>query len=487
MKTITLLTFNLLFCFIVNAQDYSPFYSNRIANYTTGNSSSHYFVKVDSSYIDTLGRKHYCFTNTYIDRAPFCFDCGESYCFNGNFLGEKAIKTNNNDYIFINTYRDSIYFDSNANILDTSLFFKNDTLLIKQVLQKIEQKNILGITDSVKYFKLIAYDSTLNQIAFPYSIDTFKLSKNYGIVEAFNFNSLPYRLNYSSSFFDTIGDNVQQTYFAISGISNPDMGIKDINAYEIYDFNIGDEFHYSGYFGNNYKEYSISKILSRTDSIDATLKKIIIYRLEIKSACYCPYGGPPLEFRYNVGYDTLLVDSNNILNKMSSKFYNTSHVKLENLNTKTISIWDAYRINGFENNCMTREYRGSVYTDRTYKKGLGLFSYEAYSYNKYMVYYKKDTLEWGNPINLSDYVGIANKQNLLFKMYPNPAESILLISSNDLKLTSVEFYNLEGKLVFSNQINSIHNYIDIGSLSKGFYVVKLTSDEDIEFQRLIIE
>ena len=57
-------------------------------------------------------------------------------------------------------------------------------------------------------------------------------------------------------------------------------------------------------------------------------------------------------------------------------------------------------------------------------------------------------------------------------LYPNPSSSILTINS-EIPLTKVEIYSVLGQRV--KQINQGFNSINIEVLSKGVYVIKITS------------
>jgi len=58
-----------------------------------------------------------------------------------------------------------------------------------------------------------------------------------------------------------------------------------------------------------------------------------------------------------------------------------------------------------------------------------------------------------------------------FKMYPNPANSILNINSSE-EISSVEIYSIEGKRVLISQ----NTQVDVSQLTSGIYLVKITTN-----------
>ena len=63
-------------------------------------------------------------------------------------------------------------------------------------------------------------------------------------------------------------------------------------------------------------------------------------------------------------------------------------------------------------------------------------------------------------------------------VYPNPTNSILNVSSLDIKISNVEIWDIQNKLVYDELTNSNYLIINVDSLSKGLYLLK------IEFENL---
>jgi len=74
-------------------------------------------------------------------------------------------------------------------------------------------------------------------------------------------------------------------------------------------------------------------------------------------------------------------------------------------------------------------------------------------------------------------------------VYPNPTNGQLFFniqSNSDNTLESIQIYDLIGKQIISNAINSEVNSIDLGHLPKGTYIIVFTSSKgNLSTQKLI--
>ncbi|MGB1040643.1 MAG: T9SS type A sorting domain-containing protein, partial [Flavobacteriales bacterium] len=72
----------------------------------------------------------------------------------------------------------------------------------------------------------------------------------------------------------------------------------------------------------------------------------------------------------------------------------------------------------------------------------------------------------------------------LFTIYPNPANSVIRItSSNDLKIKSAIIIDLTGKVVLTS--NNSFSEIDIQKLPKGMYFLELNTEKGITTMRFV--
>lgn len=75
--------------------------------------------------------------------------------------------------------------------------------------------------------------------------------------------------------------------------------------------------------------------------------------------------------------------------------------------------------------------------------------------------------------------------NVLTKIYPNPASSILTVATSGIGL--IQILDLTGVVIKAEKVAQGENKIDISSLMKGFYLVKATVNGASSVERLIIE
>ena len=73
-----------------------------------------------------------------------------------------------------------------------------------------------------------------------------------------------------------------------------------------------------------------------------------------------------------------------------------------------------------------------------------------------------------------------------FSLYPNPAANFINIVSKSVEVTKVQVYNVTGQLVI-DQAGLVNKGVDVSTLSRGVYVLKLTSADNQYSKRIMIE
>jgi hypothetical protein len=71
------------------------------------------------------------------------------------------------------------------------------------------------------------------------------------------------------------------------------------------------------------------------------------------------------------------------------------------------------------------------------------------------------------------------------KVYPNPAKNVLNITSDNFETKNVEIYNVLGAKVLTTKVTNTP--VNIASLTKGVYVVKVTENGKTATRKLVIE
>ena len=72
------------------------------------------------------------------------------------------------------------------------------------------------------------------------------------------------------------------------------------------------------------------------------------------------------------------------------------------------------------------------------------------------------------------------------KVYPNPVKDILFIEDGNSSVLKVEIYNMQGQLITSKaKVDSNNLEINFQNYNDGIYLVKLISNEGINYKRII--
>jgi hypothetical protein len=79
---------------------------------------------------------------------------------------------------------------------------------------------------------------------------------------------------------------------------------------------------------------------------------------------------------------------------------------------------------------------------------------------------------------LTGTLGTQNFENATkFKVYPNPASSMVTISAANADSYKLSVTDITGKVVMTKSLSGIENTLDISSLSTGAYFFELSSDK----------
>jgi hypothetical protein len=96
-------------------------------------------------------------------------------------------------------------------------------------------------------------------------------------------------------------------------------------------------------------------------------------------------------------------------------------------------------------------------------------------------------------VNIDDFVitGVLSTDNFELNnvsVYPNPSEGVFNISLGDIEPTSIEVYDLTGKIILSRKDLSIRNFetsINLSGASQGIYFVKINANNQNVVKRII--
>jgi hypothetical protein len=396
--------------------------------------------------------------------------------FGSSWLGSKIIINKQWNYFF-NDENDTIKFKTDAALMETWNFYVNAGTTIKATVEKWDTAIVLGVKDSVKTIVLHVFDIAMSPL--PHKLDgkTIVISKHFGLIQSVNLLYLPL-LKY-------IPDSNINEEPVLVGMTNPQLGIQNLTWLEAYDFQVGDEFHYtdeSNYLmlGGSYEfSKTITKILSRENFNDSIryLEDIetTITRKENSTADYITsykhFQSPRVirqnkVFDINPGVPIFSADSTRVsINDISKSSFQEAYLKNDN-------CW--YRSHIYDDACVSESYskgRGLIYS------GSGCWTTQSFSeYNQ--VYFKKGSITGGIPLVISGINQPTVKPEIV--VYPNPTTNKLSIKKELLTQTcTFEMLDLHGIVVFKTIVDSGTNSISIDFLNNGIYTYRLIKDTEI--------
>ena len=85
--------------------------------------------------------------------------------------------------------------------------------------------------------------------------------------------------------------------------------------------------------------------------------------------------------------------------------------------------------------------------------------------------------------NIVDVLDVNNFEAINIRVYPNPVKDLLYLDvPSSLKVNSVKLFDISGKLV---QLFKNHNFLDLGSMRQGLYILKIETDKGDFNQKVI--
>jgi hypothetical protein len=298
------------------------------------------------------------------------------------------------------------------------------------------------------------------------------------------------------------------TNYTLVGKLKPVIGIQDFGWREVYNFNVGDVLHYSGYTNSStggpsstWKE--IQNVFSKTAY--GANNDSVIYKFDRCRSTITNPGNNHVYMRDTIvvkyKFNVMALDSTIMRfpdqfvrqNLYANQFDRYMKV-FNNRQSKKVSE-DKYR---FINTCFVIP-TGSVTLSRNYSEGLGITEYyrdDQSTQDFYrLVYFKKGTETWGNPVGTEcSPVLEVNEQPVVntpqVRIIPNPVKNQAQVMIDGCNITGdMQFvlYNLVGKEVSRMKINSSSTTIDRNNLSTGLYLYILTGKDVMVKGKLVVE
>lgn len=458
MKKLHLIFLVLIGCWgSISAQNYQTVYQDRAIYFNNG--SNQESARFDSVYFNPTQLFPYTIVR---EIGNNCYSPLEP-----SRLGRSVIIRENGYNEFITYSYDTLKIKTDALLNESWIFFRDSMYEVTATVSSITEESLFGVLDSVKNITLLFKDHNGVPVNHYFNTITIKLSKNYGLKQWFDFAIFP---NYEST-----------ESIVLTGLTNPNVGLTNFTWFETFDFQPGDELHIyeedknPDYF---YTRKFVYKYLTRNDYNDS-----IVYYLNRESVIKNHYSNSitythdtiKQKISRNDPYDHYLPAEPYKNNFEIWYFF------LYNSNTKNIS--DFSHFYQFEDSCFFETNPSWGQEFNTYLKGLGGPYYNSsygveYSYERTLVYYKKDGVSNGTPFNL---LGVKDQLDIQqsFTLFPNPADDQVTISFKREGVFTLECYDLSGKLVQSETITNSEQVINISSLNSGMYLYRIKDGKNI--------
>lgn len=424
---------------------------------------------------------------TLRDTLATCLDTTK-----GSILGRKVYRRQSDTYfLFFNKLNDTIFVNTKALLNDSWLFARlTPGVFLEATVVFVGQDTVMGVLDEVKKVELQAKRNDGTPQASPWNGKYFIMSKKYGLARTFDMNLVP---------FDT-------THYTLVGKKKPVIGIQDFGWKDIYNFNIGDVMHYSGYItsyiGNpNSTWKEIQTCIGKTSY--GSGPDSIIYKFDrCRSTVSTPGGHVYFRDTITAKYKFNVLNNDSSIMRFPDQFvrrniYASQFDRFMNAmndrQTKKITE-DRYR---FMNNCFVLP-QGSVTVARGYSEGLGLSEYfrgdsDGQEFNK-LVYFKKGTESWGNMVGTecSPVLDADNKTEATpsVRISPNPMKeiaTIILDGNIGLDQTRFTLYNHVGREIINIPLVSAVTSLERNGVKAGMYIWVVTTKTGKTTGKLILE
>ena len=454
------------------SQNYKLINSNRETHFIDTQSSI-FSIRIDS--LSSVGPDT-TFYNHWILSEASGFPCALALT-DSSWIGTRIISQDNGNYIFFNRQNDSIIIQSNA-VIDSAwrLYNFSNGNYVEATLADISIQSVLGGLDSVKTITIQTKDTSGSNINHPINGHEFKISKANGLINTINIIDFP--------------DDTSS--YTLVGHSNPDVGTVNLTAREIYNYNIGDEFHTKAFNQNGSAPWEFNSsdrikiILNKTISTNQDTIEYLYYREEVQISNYTQNYDPDTVMFSDTLSETFIISIISNLNQLtyevledSSSFSFFSINQTHNKGQKVIDQ-SHYRSGG---NCW-ETYSGTAIANPYFLEGLG-----GWYYNDYMfwgggfyelVYYKKGGNSWGTPINIK-LMPKSKSRKPNVTIFPNPfTESASLIINNFQRGNSYIFklFDYTGKKLDSFSILNKESIFKRNNLNSGIYFYSIINDKE---------
>ena len=466
---------------LVFAQDYQNICSPGVT-FFQGNDGYFKAFRLDSQELPGNADTIFYSYRAIRDSTLYMFTCRDTS--SGDALGRKIWKRHDGWFWFFNKDHDTLKLNSLASLNES---WKYCPLpgggYLQATVSAIITDSVAGTTDQVKVISFQAKSSSGNNIPGIFNQKEIKLSQHYGL----------------SKMYDVYLTPVDTLNLLLIGKTNILLGVQPFTWADVYNFNIGDEFHYSGHDtysgGAGVQWKSIKKILGKTvygrsDSVH--------YLVEVCKKIWYPVPPPNTSSTHDTlvesyNFNLLTADSTLIMlpdefrreefraAAYSRKFSEFNHRQAQVCNFNGYQ-WDWF------NGCFNDPFE--VYGPISYYvPGLGMTNWmyqladitvEEHTSN--LVYFRKGTEVWGTQVATDCTILLGTEEKVSspgpsIDVFPNPARTevrIRMSNFNPDENFQFSLYNCSGEKVRTGKLSANPFILNREGLAPGLYLIVVT-------------
>jgi hypothetical protein len=494
MKKGILLCLAFLAGFAVFSQDYQCIRDNATYFYSDGTNIK--AIQIDSVVSSAEGLVYY----NYPTLGGESYDCLSQFW--PSWIGRSVLVKPDGDNVFFNKNNEPITIRTIAELDEDWICYQFlNGNYIRAVIAEIQEMDFLGLNNMVKKITFQAYNSTGTPITHDINSKYLLLSKDFGLIRAINFKVFP---DLSDSFSSDICIE-----FTLAGISNPAVGLQNINRADAFNIDEGDEIHqlwsYNAW-GSGYYHHIFSKVfyLQKSLSVNEDTVYFQTYRCGIDEQLI-PYEGLVYDYFKDTVNQVFYIGDDSIVAALPDQVI----VVKEDPN-----YWFYYLISAdyYESSGkMRKAIQFPFYSDFPHDC---IYYFEESEYREYFIdglgryysdiiagsgaeqsepdYFLKGSEEWGTPHNfICDTLQTGIDQPVLTSvgLFPNPMHehSRLTTDNPENKEYQFQLFNSIGVLVKEYHFHTNDLMIQRENLGNGIYFYLLSDEQKvIQSGKLII-
>ncbi|MCF8308270.1 MAG: T9SS type A sorting domain-containing protein [Bacteroidales bacterium] len=398
-----------------------------------------------------------------------------------SWLGGQVTYDNNGRYTFYTLQDDSIQIDISLQAGDSALIYEDSAQRFYMKGLGEEVTEILGITDTVRKFRISHYDTEGNVINSDLQHHEIITGKKLGLISFFRIDHFPEML----------------LPLELVGNTEPETGLTKITYADIHDYQPGDVIQYkikSAYAGGppseNFTRYDKYRYIQREENSDT------LFYTAVKTSFFqdsTTVTTDTVEMSY---YKYQLIDNIPFGQPERNENQILRHERVYQENYCGEPLWTFESEQGSLKYCAADDCWGGTdmfglpLADKSrYAFGLGLYSsYVSLNdglYSKSIVYFDKGEYSCGEEVtggmkeipHFEDY----------FEIYPNPAKNRITLNNLKNMEGSFSISDTQGRTVQRYELRNGHNVIQIDHLKTGLYFIKVESLQKYTFQTKFVK